>query len=147
MRGQCLCGSVSFEVSVAAPRLYQCHCSLCRKQGGSASNTAAIVGAGNFRWLGGQAQVSSWVKETGFRSDFCAICGSPVPNPLRGTSYYWVPAGLLDDDRDLEIRAHFYVDSKASWDAIAPQGIRHAQAPALFELIALLAPQDTAGRD
>ena len=71
MHGKCLCGSVEFEVTGNFPKLYQCHCSLCRKQGGSLSNTATIVGAENFHWLSGQEHISSWVKDTGFRSDFC----------------------------------------------------------------------------
>jgi hypothetical protein len=120
------------------PRLYQCHCSLCRKQSGSSSNTATIVGAEHFRWLAGQEHISSWVKDTGFRSDFCAKCGSPVPNPLRGTPYYWVPAGLLDGEQELDVAAHLFVGSKASWDVIAAPGEKFEAAPKLLQLISLL---------
>jgi len=138
MRGKCLCGSVEFEVAGNCPRLYQCHCSLCRKQGGSSSNTATIVGAENFRWLSGQELISSWVKDTGFRSDFCSKCGSPVPNPLRSTPYYWVPIGLLDVERSLQIVAHVFVGSKASWEVNSQQGLRYETIPKLSEFIALL---------
>jgi len=140
MRGKCLCGSVEFEVLVAAPRLYQCHCSLCRRQGGSSSNTAAIVSAGQLRWLAGEGQISSWVKDTGFRSDFCARCGSPVPNTLRGLPYYWIPIGLLDGGDGLKVFAHLYVGSKAPWDVIASPGTQFEEAPELSELISMLAP-------
>lgn len=144
MRGKCLCGSVEFEVIGNFPRLYQCHCSLCRKQGGSLSNTATIVSAENFRWLSGAEHISSWVKDTGFRSDFCSKCGSPVPNPLRSTSYYWVPIGLLDDEQKLQIAAHVFVGSKASWEVISQQGVRYETIPELSEFIALLhADNDT----
>ena len=137
MQGKCLCGKVEFEVLGAMPKLYQCHCSLCRKQGGSSSNTATIVAAENFRWLTGQEHISSWVKDTGFRSDFCSTCGSPVPNPLRGTPYYWVPAGLLDDGQ-LEIGAQLFVGSKAGWDAITAPGTQYETMPELSEFLALL---------
>ncbi len=138
MRGKCLCGQIEFEVVGTFPMLYQCHCSLCRKQGGSSSNTATIVGAENFRWLSGQEHISSWVKDTGYRSDFCSKCGSPVPNPLRTTPFYWVPVGLLDSEQQLEIAAHLFVGSKASWDAIASHGTHYETAPELSELISLL---------
>ena len=139
MRGKCLCGEVEFEIVGTLPRLYQCHCSLCRKQGGSSSNTATIVSAENFRWLSGQEHISSWVKDTGFRSDFCSKCGAPVPNPLRGTPYFWVPIGLLDDrQQQLEIAAHLFVGSKAPWEMIASQGVQFETAPALSEFISLL---------
>lgn len=138
MRGKCLCGSIAFEISGTLPRAYQCHCSLCRRQSGSASNTATIVGTESFRWLSGQEHISSWIKDSGFRSDFCSGCGSPVPNPLRGMPYYWVPVGLLDDEQQLQIAAHVFVDSKASWEVIAQQGVCYETMPDLSTFIALL---------
>lgn len=138
MRGQCLCGKIEFEIFGAFPKLYQCHCSLCRKQGGSASNTALMVSAGNFRWVSGADGISSYVKETGFRSDFCSTCGSPVPNPLKKTSYMWVPAGSLDDSAQLEVAAHIFVGSKASWDIISARGEQHDTMPELSEFIEFL---------
>lgn len=138
MRGQCLCGQIEFEIGGAIPKLYQCHCSLCRKQGGSASNTATIVAARNFRWLAGEEHISSWAKETGFRSHFCSMCGSPVPNPLRNTPYFWVPAGLLGEDAELEVVAHLHVGSKAPWDTIALPGIQYETMPELSEFLEFL---------
>lgn len=147
MQGECLCGEVKFEILGGMPRLYQCHCSLCRKQGGSASNTSTIVPAENFQWLQGESAIRSWVKSTGFRSDFCSFCGSPVPNPLRNLPYVWVPAGLLDANAPLEICAHLFAASKAAWDTIAPSAVQYETMPALPELLALLhppAPNETA---
>jgi hypothetical protein len=59
MRGSCLCGEVRFEISGDLPNFYQCHCKLCRKRGGSASNSATIVDAAAMRWIAGEALVSS----------------------------------------------------------------------------------------
>jgi len=136
--GSCLCGAIRFAVDGPFPLLYQCHCSLCRKQGGSVSNTGLIVAADKYRWLEGEALVSQWARATGFRSYFCSRCGSPVPNPLRDTGYVWVPSGLLDGDGPLEIGAQLYVDSKAAWDTLPTGGKRFKTAPDLTELIALL---------
>ena len=138
MQGSCLCGAIRFEVDEPLPWLYQCHCSLCRKQGGSVSNTGLIVAADKFRWLTGEDLIAKWQRATGFRSHFCTRCGAPVPNPLRDTGYVWVPSGLLDGDGPLEIGARLYVDSRASW-ARLPAGMRHfGTAPTLRELIELL---------
>lgn len=137
MRGTCLCGQVEFEIVGIVPKLYQCHCSLCRKQSGAASNAAAIIGSQHFRWLGGQEHISSWVKDTGFRSDFCLTCGSPVPNPLGNTPYYWVPAGLLEGNVPLSVSAHLFVGSKASWDVITSPGKQYEAMPELHELLRL----------
>jgi hypothetical protein len=138
MNGSCLCGAIGFEVVRPFPLLYQCHCSLCRKQGGSVSNTGLIVAVDKFRWAEGEALVSQWVRSTGFRSWFCSRCGSPVPNPLRDTAYIWVPSGLLDGNGALAIGAQLYVDSKAAWDTLPVGGMHFETAPGLMELIALL---------
>ena len=136
MKGSCLCGSVEFNVSVIK-NIYQCHCSLCRKQGGSASNTGTVVPIEQLEWIKGKDNIKSWVKESGFRSDFCSDCGSPVPNILRGLSYYWIPVGTLEDG-PFEIVANLYTGSKASWGVVAPTGERFETMPELKGFIALL---------
>jgi hypothetical protein len=52
--------------------------------------------------------------------------------------YYWVPAGLLDDEMRLEIGAHIFVASKASWDMIPPGAQQYQTIPELSEFISLL---------
>lgn len=140
MRGSCLCGAVEFRVEGALPKAYRCHCSLCRKQGGTSSNLSIIVDAQNFHWVSGQDVISSYVRPTGFRSDFCSRCGSPVPNPLRTTAYCWVPAGLLDDAETLEVGVHLYTGSKAPWETIPSDAPHFETVPKLSELIELLKP-------
>jgi len=136
--GKCLCGAIEFEVDGPFPWLYQCHCSLCRKQGGSVSNTGLIVAADKFRWLTGETLISTWAKATGFRSHFCSRCGSPVPNPLRNTGYIWVPSGLLEGDGSLEIGAQLFLGSRAAWDDVPGRGRQFESAPEMAALIALL---------
>lgn len=138
MKGSCLCGAVTFEVSGPFPWLYQCHCSLCRKQGGSVSNTGLIVAADKFRWQGGEDLIARWQRPTGFRSHSCTRCGAPVPNPLRDTGYVWVPSGLLDGDGDLEIGVQLYTESRAPWAQLPAGGHHFTEAPPMMELIALL---------
>jgi len=138
MRGQCLCEAVSFEIVGAPPKLYQCHCSLCRKQGGSTSNTGTVVAAENFRWLSGKENISTFVKPTGFRSDFCSTCGSTVPNPLRNTPYIWVPSGMLEGTEELEIAVHLYVGSRAAWDKAPLTGQLFETMPEMLKFVELL---------
>jgi hypothetical protein len=142
IRGSCLCGEVRFEVQGPFPALYQCHCSLCRKQGGSVSNTGLIVSADKFHWNAGEPLITQWQKPSGFRSHFCSRCGSPVPNSLRDTGFVWVPSGLLDDSGSLEIAAQVYIGSRASWDRAKGQGKEFETAPGLAALITWLHAPD-----
>ena len=138
MRGECLCGEVEFAVSGVLPNIYQCHCSLCRKATGSSANAALIVRSDNFQWVSGQDRIASYVNDTGYRSDFCSKCGSPLPNPLGGSAEYWIPVGLLEDNANLQIAAHLHVGSKASWDVVGSSGVQYQEAPDLESLLKVL---------
>lgn len=137
MIGECNCGEVKVEVSGELPGLYQCHCSLCRKQGGSSSNTATIVDKSQFKWLSGEDSVQRWRKPSGFSSFFCQHCGSTVPNPLRDSGYIWLPMGLFEGI-EAKIVAYIYCDSLASWTRLHP-GIKQFETmPSVEEFVDLL---------
>lgn len=138
MIGKCLCGDVQFEIEGETPNLLQCHCSLCRKQSGSSANAATFVDESNFAWKSGKDKIAYFKKDTGFSSNFCSICGSPVPNQLKDTDKYWIPAGLLEDEDGLEIVAHIYTQSKASWEDINASGKHFDEMPDIESLYGAL---------
>ena len=142
MKGKCFCGGVEFELIGAIPDLYQCHCSLCRKVSGSSANAALIIDARQFRWLSGAGEISSYQNETGFKSEFCGKCGSPLPNLTRGDSAYWVPVGLLDDAAEISLAAHIFVASRAHWDVIADAGEHFEAMPGADDFMRLFRSTD-----
>ena len=123
MHGACLCGAVTFTMAGPTSGIYQCHCSLCRKVSGSSSNSA-LWAFGQFEWISGETNITRWTTPSGFQSCFCRTCGSPLPNPLRDGSGYWVPAGLLDEPEGLSVVAQVCVASRASWDNLDFPGVR-----------------------
>lgn len=138
MKGKCLCGGVEFELRGSMPKLYQCHCSLCRRVTGSSANAALRVADGQFAWLAGRELITRFETDSGYQSHFCGRCGSPLPNPTAGNTAWWIPAGLLDDEAGLELGMHVYIASKASWDIIADAGEHYAEMPAAEALDELL---------
>jgi hypothetical protein len=52
--GSCLCGAVSFAVTLPFVRFVHCHCSRCRKATGTAHATNAVVKPGGLQWLEGE---------------------------------------------------------------------------------------------
>lgn len=102
------------------------------------SNTATVIANEHFHWISGEKSVSTYVKDTGFRSAFCTTCGSTVPNPLRDTPYYWVPSGMFDASENLEIVMHIYVGSRAAWDTAPLNGIQHDTMPETLDFIQAL---------
>ena len=127
IRGSCLCGGIRFEYGRAVTQVGMCHCSQCRKVSGTASNAVIVVQEAELRWLAGEELRHTFSKPSGWRSTFCRVCGSPVPQTLPRAAAYWVPAGLLDDDPGLRIGGHIYVGSKAPWDEIAETAPQFAE--------------------
>jgi hypothetical protein len=134
MNGKCLCGGVEFKISGQLPHLYQCHCSLCRKLTGSASDTATFLNKEQFAWVQGELNIKSFMTKTGYRADFCSECGSTVPHLMSNGEQYWIPAGLLQGDTDSAIVAHLFVDSKASWDSVSNSGTHYEEMPDMESL-------------
>ena len=128
---------MKFSVADISNNIYQCHCSLCRKQTGSASNSGAITPLRQLKWIKGKDNIKSWITETGFRSDFCDNCGSPVPNPLKRHDFYWIPVGCLED-APFNIVANLCTESKATWSFTAPTGKQFKMMPEIEELTTLL---------
>lgn len=127
MKGTCICGSVSFEVSGNTPALYHCFCTLCQKQGGAASNAASIVYLHNFRWVAGESKIQKWHKSTGFSSHFCSQCGSPVPNVFK-SRYVWIPFGLMENVSP-KVKANLWLGSKPDWASPAQLERNYDSAP------------------
>jgi hypothetical protein len=135
MKASCLCGGVRFSLAALPKKYYQCHCSLCRKQGGGASNVATIVETDSIAWERGQELIGHYQRPTGFRSHFCTVCGSPVPNPIGDGSLSWLPLGLLDDPAAIELLAHLHVGSKANWEPVPTTGAVHDDMPGIKEFL------------
>ena len=96
------------------------------------------IPAAQFSWLGGRELICEFETDNGYKSHFCRRCGSPLPNPTAGDEVFWVPAGLLEDRGRLELGAHLYIASRASWDIIAEAGEQYDEMPdagALDELL------------
>ena len=117
LNGQCLCGSVQFQIELnEVEMIYQCHCSLCRKQSGTHANHATMVKAELFQWNNGKKFITTYKKDTGFTSAFCQNCGSPVPNRIGQQPYMWIPLGLIDSVIKPQQRLDFCMTSQASWE-------------------------------
>lgn len=128
LKGQCLCGDVRFEVEGPVAGIGQCHCSLCRKASGTNGNAVFLVPKARFSWSAGEACIVRFELRPSWSIARCSRCGSPLPQCYDGAQY-WVPAGLMDDALDTQVKIHIHTSSMADWDRI-PDGHRHfAQFP------------------
>ena len=115
--GSCLCGAVAFEIEGEFESFYLCHCSLCRKDTGSAHGANLFSSSAKLQWLSGAESVSNYILPgTQHNKSFCSICGSALPIVQKEGGLLVVPAGSLDCEVPIRPTAHIFVSSKANWD-------------------------------
>ena len=123
IRGSCLCGGVTFQISHATGPFELCHCSHCRKASGSAFVAGLAVMRPDFELLTGRELIKTFEAPIrnappGYRTAFCNHCGSPVPDVDSETRWFEIPAGLLDDDPQIRPDKHIFIDVKTPWFTI-----------------------------
>lgn len=128
LRGSCLCGVVQFEVSGPIRGIGSCHCSKCRKVSGASGNAQFIVPFDRFSWVQGEDRFKGFKLEDGWGPRRCEECGSPLPDTYDGERM-WVPAGLMDDPLNTEVKLHIFCGSRADWDRESPTAQHFEEAP------------------
>ncbi|MDD9851122.1 MAG: GFA family protein [Gammaproteobacteria bacterium] len=115
-RGGCLCGGVRFSLPQAMTDAGICHCGQCRRWGGGAGVVcvdapgATLESADTLRW-----HRTSEHSERGF----CGSCGTPLfwrgATTGDGGAITEFCAGALQDDRNITVSRHIYVDDKPAY--------------------------------
>jgi len=112
-RGACLCGGVKFNLPQAPADASMCHCGQCRRWGGGAGVVcvetagATLEAADTLRW-----HRTSEQSERGF----CGRCGTPLFwREADGGAITDICAGALQDDRNITVSRHIYVDDKPAY--------------------------------
>lgn len=136
IRGSCLCGGVRFEIDEAAGPFEVCHCNRCRKVSGSIGLPAIGVLTRHYRVLTGESLIHSFEapilhEPPAYRTCFCSVCGSPVPDPAPAGDWFEIPAGLFDDDPGIRPDKHIFVELLPAWDRIT-DGLRQLTLPELL---------------
>jgi hypothetical protein len=124
LRGSCLCGAVAYETGRARGLVF-CHCTRCQKGRSAPFASNVFAESGPFRYTRGADRVRAYkVPEAArFTVAFCTACGGGVPRDPAGAPLLVVPAGSLDDDPGPLPKIHIFVESKAPWYELAPDGL------------------------
>ena len=94
IRGSCLCGVVSYEITAFA--------------------TWGIINPDQFRWTSGVEFVEGYKSSPGRERCFCKKCGSPLVSTHSG-KVTEVVLGTVDGDPGARPGEHIFVGSKAPW--------------------------------
>ncbi|NIZ14343.1 GFA family protein [Phaeobacter sp. HF9A] len=115
--GQCLCGTVRFQIDGAFESFFLCHCSRCRKDSGSAHSANLFSSTARLAWVSGEENVKAFhLPGTRHVKCFCTTCGSALPVAQAADGVLMVPAGALDSPINIRPNAHICCSSRADWD-------------------------------
>lgn len=115
--GKCLCGAVQVQINGAISDIIHCHCSLCRKNSGTAFATNGFINATDFTLVTGENNLTQFNFKPGRTRHFCTTCGSPIySSNSDDPSRYRIRLGLLDSDINEKPLSHNFISSKANWE-------------------------------
>lgn len=115
--GKCLCGAVAISVNGKISDIIHCHCSLCRKNSGTAYATNGFVNVDDFSIEQGQQALTAFSFKPGRTRFFCQHCGSPVYSQNdQDKTRLRIRLGIFDSEITERPISHNFVESKANWD-------------------------------
>ncbi len=116
LKGSCLCGAVTFQISGSHSAIEVCHCVQCRKWTGHFFANIEVP-RGCLEINGGDR--ISWHHSSGkVRRGFCATCGSPLFfDPIDSSKHDWVGVamGSLDTSTGSKIALHIFTAEKGDY--------------------------------
>lgn len=124
LKGQCLCGSVTYVVADEFDYALNCHCSQCRRATGSAFKPFGGVPIEKLRIVDGEERTMTFGDE-GAHDVHCRRCGSLLYSVVRDGRYAHVTLGTLVDPPSIRPTKHIFVGSKAPWFEIADDLPQH----------------------
>jgi hypothetical protein len=136
-RGQCLCGTVRYEVSGPFNTMMSCHCSRCRKHHGSTFSTFVSSPHDGFAWRSGQDAIVGYASSENSMRYSCNTCGAVVPILMPKFGLALCPAGQLEGELGITPQAHIFAASRAPWYSFTDSLPRHDEYPPEFGAAAL----------
>jgi hypothetical protein len=127
-KGQCLCGTVTWEITGQPHGASHCHCSMCRKAHGAAFATYWTVAPGDLRFISGTDAIVVYPSSPTLPRAFCGTCGAKVPFAGAEGAEWSVPAGGHEEGPAAE--AEIFVASRAPWFTLTSDLPRHDAYPA-----------------
>jgi len=115
IKGECLCGAVTFEVTDGARGYSVCHCSQCRKQSGHTwasgyAPEANIEIDGEVRWFAATPLA---------KRGFCPTCGSSLFWKAHAEDTLSFALGAVDNPTGVTLQKHIFVADKGDYYEIA----------------------------
>lgn len=123
MRGSCLCGAVTFELTESFIRVSHCHCTTCKAISGGVGTVTGRVPTEAVGVLTGRDVITTYVPGEGTGKSFCSVCGSNLfGSGWPASEYTGVRLSALDEPYPETPEMHIWVQSVATWETLPDDG-------------------------
>lgn len=113
VKGQCLCGSVRFELMPPLRAVTVCHCAQCRRWHGHVGAYTAVPRDGLSLV---ESRGLAWFTSSSFaRRGFCRDCGSSLFWERNGHDMISITAGSLDAPTGLQTVLQIFAEDKGDY--------------------------------
>ena len=131
VKGSCLCGAVTYQLSGEVNRFYHCHCRRCRKAPGTGHATNVMVKVDEVTGTQGEDLLNRFKVPDAerFYTQFCSQCGSAMPRSVPEIGMVVIPAGSLDSEIELQPQARIFWDSRSPWSCAGDELPVYAEYP------------------
>lgn len=114
--GSCLCGAVTFEITLPVLFVGHCHCSMCRKAHGAGYVTWIAAAEDGFKVTKGEDKIGYFRSSEHLVRSFCAVCGSSMfCNDETHDNIIDVTLANMDGSVGQEPDTHIFFDHGADW--------------------------------
>ena len=119
IHGECLCGSVKFEVDPPTTWCGHCHCTACRQTHGSAFVTWFGVLLEQFRIVSGKDELTWYQSSNEAKRGFCKQCGSTMLfQSTRWADEMYVTLSNVVGKIDRAPTVHVFYDAHVDWFSV-----------------------------
>lgn len=133
MKGQCLCGAVTFSGEPDRERgITPCHCGQCRRwAGGGPFMSVRCIGGVDLE----SGAALGWFASSSFgERGYCKTCGSSLFWRATGEPRDWaINVSALPENHGLTIIKHIWADDQPDWYAFADEAPRMTAAQCMGE--------------
>lgn len=114
--GSCFCKEVQYRITSSIRMAVNCHCNSCKKAGGGAFASFAVVREKRLEITSGKQHLATYQLGESVTKHFCSRCGTPIFNRNdHFPGYCMVTLGSLDTPAAVVPSVNIHCESRLAW--------------------------------
>ncbi len=117
--GGCQCGAVRYALTAEPYGTHICHCRMCQKAFGAFYAPLTKSRYKDIAWTRGEPAI--FQSSPDVDRGFCSACGTPLTFAHKGSDYFDISVGSLDQPERVKPEIQIGIESRIPWAAEIPQ--------------------------